>query len=156
MTDTPEQSRWTDNPFRQPGLSPEQLKWLDERDEATRIFQETGDDTMAEDIGLFPSQPRRMWEYGGVTFHVVRKSEDSVYVGLKCDDHYHKVFIIGLTEWDPRELLVGRADKDSGKYSVRSLEQALEQAGDLIIDECAQGLERRFAKQLDDFFCNKK
>ena len=40
MTDTPEQSRWTDSPFRQPGLSPEQLEWLDKRDEATRIFQE--------------------------------------------------------------------------------------------------------------------
>ena len=29
MTNTPEQSRWTDSPFRQPGLSPEQLEWLD-------------------------------------------------------------------------------------------------------------------------------
>ena len=47
-------SRWTDNPFRQPGLSQEQLDWLEKRNEATRIFQETGDDTMAIEIGLFP------------------------------------------------------------------------------------------------------
>ncbi len=47
-------SRWTDNPFRQPGLSQEQLDWLNKRNEATRIFQETGDDIMAIEIGLFP------------------------------------------------------------------------------------------------------
>ena len=49
-------SRWTDNPFRQPGLSQEQLDWLNKRNEATRIFQETGDDTMAIEIGLFPAR----------------------------------------------------------------------------------------------------
>ena len=32
-------SRWTDNPFRQPGLSPEQLEWLDKRDAATSKWQ---------------------------------------------------------------------------------------------------------------------
>ena len=47
-------SRWTDNPFRRPGLTQEQLDWLKKRNEATRIFQETGDDTMAIKIGLFP------------------------------------------------------------------------------------------------------
>ena len=127
------------------------LEWLEKRNAATQVFHETGDTTMAEDIGLFPSQPRRMWEYGGFTFHVVRKSEDSAYVGLKCDDHYHKIFVIGLTESEPRKLLVDRAD-EGHKYGVGSLEQALEQAGDLIIEECPQGLERRFVKQLDDFF----
>ena len=52
-------SRWTDNPFRQPGLTPGQLEWLDKRDEATRIFQETGDDTMAIEIGLFPPRDEK-------------------------------------------------------------------------------------------------
>ena len=47
-------SRWTDNPFREPNLPPERLKWLEMRNEATRIFHETGDDTMAIEIGLFP------------------------------------------------------------------------------------------------------
>ena len=49
-------SRWTDNPFRQPGLTPKQLEWLKQRNEAMRIFDETGDTTMAEEIGLFPKQ----------------------------------------------------------------------------------------------------
>ena len=49
-------SRWTDNPFRSPNLPPEQLEWLNKRNEATRIFRETGDDTMAIEIGLFPSR----------------------------------------------------------------------------------------------------
>ena len=48
------QSRWTDNPFRDPNATPEQLEWIKKRNEATRIFRETGDDTMAIEIGLFP------------------------------------------------------------------------------------------------------
>ena len=47
-------SRWTDNPFRQPGLPKEQLEWLEKRDEAMRRYRESGDDTMAIEIGLFP------------------------------------------------------------------------------------------------------
>ena len=47
-------SRWTDNPFRDPKATPEQLEWIEKRNKATRIFQETGDDTMAIEIGLFP------------------------------------------------------------------------------------------------------
>ena len=47
-------SRWTDNPFRRPDITPEQLEWIEKRNKATRIFQETGDDTMAIEIDLFP------------------------------------------------------------------------------------------------------
>ena len=49
-------SRWTDNPFRRPDLTPEQLEWIEKRNKATRIFQETGDDTMAIEVGLFAPQ----------------------------------------------------------------------------------------------------
>ena len=49
-------SRWTDNPFRRPDITPEELAWIEKRNEATRIFQETGDDTMAIEIGLFPAR----------------------------------------------------------------------------------------------------
>ena len=49
-------SRWTDNPFTPPNASPELLEWYDKRDEAIRIWRETGDDTMAIEIGLFPSK----------------------------------------------------------------------------------------------------
>ncbi len=93
-----------------------------------------------------------MWEYKGSQFHVVRKGEAAAYVGLKCDDHYHKIVVIGLTEWEPHELLLGRIEEGSSKYGVESLEQAFTQSADLIIDECPRGLERRFIKQLDDFF----
>ena len=51
--------RWTDNPFRQPGLSDEQVAWLDKRDEALRIFRETGDRGPAVEIGLFSPDPPR-------------------------------------------------------------------------------------------------
>ena len=51
---TRDTSRWTDNPFRDPNASPEQLAWLEKRDEAFRIWRETGDETMLQEIGLFP------------------------------------------------------------------------------------------------------
>ena len=38
-------SRWTDNPFRTGRETPEYVEWLQKRNEATRIFQETGDNT---------------------------------------------------------------------------------------------------------------
>ena len=48
-------SRWTDNPFRDPNATPEQLEWIEKRDQALSIYRETGDDTMAIEIGLFPT-----------------------------------------------------------------------------------------------------
>ena len=149
MSEGPEadHSRWTDNPFRQPGLTAEQLEWLDKRDKATRIFQETGDSTMAEDIGLFSPKPRKMWVHGGRQFHVVRKSEDAAYMGLRCPTHFHKILIIGLLE-NETELIIGRPDKGEAKFSVNSLEEALEVGANLLLQECPSG----FRKQLDDFF----
>ena len=49
--------RWTDNPFDPPRahMTPEQREWIDKRDEAIRIFHRTGDKTMAQKIGLFPT-----------------------------------------------------------------------------------------------------
>ena len=49
----PRNSRFTDNPFRLPGLTNEQLEWLEKRNRAVRIYHETGDSTLAEEIGLF-------------------------------------------------------------------------------------------------------
>lgn len=48
-------SRWTDNPFQPPNASPELLEWYEKRDRAIQIWRETGDDSMAIEIGLFPS-----------------------------------------------------------------------------------------------------
>ncbi len=49
-------SRFTDNPFRVPGLPHKQLEWLEQRNRAVKIYRETGDSTLAEEIGLFWNQ----------------------------------------------------------------------------------------------------
>ena len=54
-TDQGDMSRFYDNPFQPPNASPELLEWYDKRDEAIRIWREMGDDSMAIEIGLFPS-----------------------------------------------------------------------------------------------------
>lgn len=48
-------SRFSDNPFRDPNLSPEQVAVIEKRNEALRHYQETGDDGPAIEAGLFPS-----------------------------------------------------------------------------------------------------
>ncbi len=47
-------SRFSDNPFRDPNLSPEQVERIEERNRALRIYRETGDTGPAEAVGLFP------------------------------------------------------------------------------------------------------
>ena len=49
----PQNSRFTDSPFRNPGLTSEQLEWLEQRDRAVKVFREANDSTLAEEIGLF-------------------------------------------------------------------------------------------------------
>lgn len=59
------ESRWTDNPFWQPE-TPEQKEWSDKVTEALRQYRESKekypddeskwDDSMAIEIGLFPSR----------------------------------------------------------------------------------------------------
>ena len=49
----PQNSRFTDYPFRLPGLTNKQVEWLDQRNCAIKIFRDTGDSSLAEDIGLF-------------------------------------------------------------------------------------------------------
>ena len=48
-------SRWTDNPFAPMNPTPEQQAWFDKRDEALRLYHGTGDESLAIEIGLFPS-----------------------------------------------------------------------------------------------------
>ena len=49
----PQNSRFTDYPFRLPGLTNKQVEWLEQRNRAIKIFRETGDSKLAEEIGLF-------------------------------------------------------------------------------------------------------
>ena len=53
MFNKPANSRFTDNPFRQPGLPDESLAWLEQRNLAIKLYRETGDTALAEEIGLF-------------------------------------------------------------------------------------------------------
>ena len=49
----PQNSRFTDYPFRRPGLTSKEVEWLEKRNHAIRVFRETGDSSLAEGIGLF-------------------------------------------------------------------------------------------------------
>ena len=83
---------------------------------------------------------------------MVRTSEESAYVGLLCDHGFHDIVIIGLTEHNPPELLVGRPSSGTPKYEVSSLAEALEQAAGMMITECSEEMDERIVRQLDEFF----
>ena len=52
----PANNRFSDNPFRDPNLTPEQVERIEKRNKALRIYRETGDDSLAIEIGLFPAK----------------------------------------------------------------------------------------------------
>ena len=103
-----------------------------------------------EDSGLHPRLPRRTWHYAGHVFHVVRETEDEVYLGLRCPTHIHKVFNIGPHDEDDYDwgLVMWRLGEGEPGYGVNSLQQALELGADLLVQECPLG----FKRQLDGFF----
>ena len=49
----PANSRFTDYPFRESGLTKSQLDWLERRNRAIRLYLDAGDSSLAEEIGLF-------------------------------------------------------------------------------------------------------
>ena len=53
---TPANNRFSDNPFRDPNLTPEQVARIEARNEALRIYRETGDEGPAIEAGLFPAK----------------------------------------------------------------------------------------------------
>ena len=140
-------SRWTDNPFRRSNLTTEQLAWIETRNVAIRIYHDTGDTRLAEDIGLFPKQPRRMYSHSGHDFHVVLMGDDAAYIGLWCPSHIHKVYIIGLTE-DGKSLLVGRPEQEQLKYEVSSFLEGVEYGAKLLLQDCP------LENQIHDFFAD--
>ena len=54
----PANSRFSDNPFRDPNLTPEQVDRIEKRNKALRIYRETGDTGPAIEAGLFPSEEK--------------------------------------------------------------------------------------------------
>ncbi len=144
-------SRFSDNPFRPANPTPEQQEWYAKRDEALRQYRDTGDPTMAQEIGLFPNPEssdesketeeegmtliKRIYEYRGKEFEVTRISPDSITIGLKCDDRKLEDFIIGTVEghagWG-----VGR--KTSGGYILDDIpfSEAVNHCADALSAEC--------------------
>ncbi len=53
----PANNRFSDNPFRDPNLTPEQVERIEARNKALRIFRETGDKGPAIEAGIFPAKP---------------------------------------------------------------------------------------------------
>ena len=49
----PANTRFTDYPFRKANLTPSQLDWRAKRDRAIKLYRESGDSSLAEEIGLF-------------------------------------------------------------------------------------------------------
>ena len=50
---TGQYTRFTDYPFRKANLTPSQLDWRAKRDRAIKLYRESGDSSLAEEIGLF-------------------------------------------------------------------------------------------------------
>lgn len=63
----PVHSRWTDNPFRDPNLTPEQVERIEARHKALRIYRETGNSSLLEEIGFWPSKADKKDEAGNPT-----------------------------------------------------------------------------------------
>ena len=157
-------SRWSDNPFTPPDASPELLDWYRKRDEAIRIWRETGDDTMAIVIGLFPSKEEeeqlrleetksivnRKYLYREKQFEVARTSPDSATVELECEDHNHEVYIVGRIEGDSA-WGVGR--KDHG-YPLQeaSFEEAVQHCAEALSEECKALFAESATAEVDLFF----
>ena len=93
---------------------------------------------------------RRIYEYGGEQFEVIRTSPDSVTVGLRCEKHEHEDFIVGKVE-DHTGWGVGR--KESGSFFDGSFADAVDHCAELLSEEC-DSIES--IAQVDEFFAGEE
>lgn len=54
----PTNNRFSDSPFRDPNLTPEQVERIEQRNRALRIYRETGDEGPAIEAGIFPKRSK--------------------------------------------------------------------------------------------------
>ena len=80
----------------------------------------------------------------GVQFEITRTSPDSATVNINCGGHEHQDFIVGLWENEAGGWVVGR--KEAGFPHEGDFLEAVEHAGDLLIQEC------QAMSQIDRFF----
>ncbi len=77
---------------------------------------------------------KRMYRHMDELFEVARSSSDSAKVVLKCGEHDHPEFIVGLMEDDLAGWVVGR--KEQGYPHDGNFTEAVEHAAHLLIQEC--------------------
>ena len=168
-------ARFSDNPFQPVNPSPEQLEWYAKRDEALRLYRESGDESLAIEIGLFPSHKGETTRVGdgqveesmedegdGMTlqkmimginedeFEITRTSPDSAVVELLCDEHEHEEYIVGRIECQ-KGWGVGR--KESGHaHDGDTFWEAVEHCANELSEECDS---LKAIEEVDEFFKNE-
>ncbi len=142
----PANNRFSDNPFRDPNLSPEQVERIEKRNEALRIYRETGDRGPAVEAGLFPSKPETSMNYKGTTFTLSRPISDgpTVDMSLVCEHHKHDVFTISTIETTGKWGLGRKAT--GGKTYNGTFNGAIRRCADLLVREC------KAVTEVDRFF----
>ena len=142
----PASSRFSDNPFRDPNLTPEQVERIEKRNEALRIYRETGDEGPAIEVGLFPSKPMTRMTFKGVAFMLHRPELDgpTVDVSIACVTHQHEPYTISLFENTNRWAYGRKAE--GGKTHHGNFKTAVRRCADLLTKECTA------LTEVDEFF----
>ncbi len=142
----PSNSRFSDNPFRDPDLTPEQVDRIEKRNETLRIYRETGDEGPAIEVGLFPSKPMTGMTYKGTSFMLHRPELDgpTVDVSIECVTHQHEPYTISLFENTSR-WAYGRKT-EGGKTHHGNFKTGVRRCADLLAKECAA------LTEVDEFF----
>ncbi len=144
----PANDRFSDNPFRDPNLTPEQVERLEERNKALRVYRETGDEGPAIALGLFPakSEPTYM-SYMDTDFTLHRPVMDgpTVDVSIVCASHKHEPYTISLVENVPHKWGYGRKT-EGGNTSPGPFKSVVRRSASLLRREC------RAITEVDNFF----
>ncbi len=165
-------SRFSDNPYQPANPTPEQLECYAKRDEALRIHRESGDDTLAIEIGLCPSpegkaqiveeerlqdtqedegegmtQEKRCFGMNESEFKVTRTSKDSAIVEIICEEHDHEEYIVGRIECQ-KGWGVGQREKGY-PHDGDTFFEAVEHCAVMLSEECES---RSAIDEVDAFF----
>ena len=142
----PANARFSDNPFRDPNLTPEQVERIEKRNEALRIFRETGDEGPAIEVGLFPSNPMTRMTYKGAAFMLHRPELDgpTVDVSIECVTHQHEPYTVSLFENTNRWAYERKTE--GGKTHHGNFKAGVRRCADLLARECAA------LTEVDEFF----
>ena len=139
------------------------------------MYRESGDKSLAIEIGLFPSHEGETTRVGvgqveesiegegdGMTlqkmimginsddFEITRTSPDSAYVELICDEHDHEEYIVGRIECQ-KGWGVGRRE-EGYPHDGDTFWEAVEHCADKLSEECES---LKAIEEVDEFFENE-